>query len=369
VSARAALTALESAYERLVWVLDLPAPLDDAQGGSPALDWYLEAGPLRVQADAPDLGYWDRAPAYCSGGKDEDASLERSAFLCVAEALALRLDAAEAPDARRAFATALWWSSASPESRDVAAIDSLQSRPERALSARELDAASEGGGVFYDYLDRNVSTLRYGALPAALFAVSAGRTAPGSPQWDNEPDTFDVLRHTLDQQPDRMAALLNDVAVHRAFVGARDDGAHADWLGWSSAFGNVRYDWVIPMSSLPRRVAATRPLQPLGSVYLWLALDRDARDTTLGFQAEWEPPVTFVWTLVRVGADGSELSRLEVPYQQRARSAEQRLGELAGTAAVLVIGTNLGGVSLAHPFDPDVAPYEANSCTIYLAKL
>src|SRR5450432_3831232 len=39
-----ALQALEAAYDRVVQVLALPAPLpDDGHGGSDALDWYLDA--------------------------------------------------------------------------------------------------------------------------------------------------------------------------------------------------------------------------------------------------------------------------------------------------------------------------------------
>ena len=50
-----------------------------------------------------------------------------------------------------------------------------------------------------------------------------------------------------------------DFAVARAFVGARDDGQHLPGLSWSSGFGRVRFDWVVPFSSLPRRVAIKPP--------------------------------------------------------------------------------------------------------------
>jgi hypothetical protein len=33
------------------------------------------------------------------------------------------------------------------------------------------------------------------------------------------------------------------------------------------------------------------------------------------------------------------------------------------------VGTNLGGVDLAHPFDPDFEPFEPHGFTVYLAEL
>jgi hypothetical protein len=131
----------------------------------------------------------------------------------------------------------------------------------------------------------------------------------------------------------------------------------------------VRFDWVVRYSELPRRVLATRPIEPTGSVYLLLELDDVALGATLGFQAEWEAPVAFVWSLVQVDAQGREMSRLLVPFNERATSTEQRLQNFESAAYVLVIGTNMGGVDRDHPFDPDVFPYEPHLTTVYLARL
>ncbi len=153
------------------------------------------------------------------------------------------------------------------------------------------------------------------------------------------------------------------------FVGTRGDGTLVPSLGWSGDFGRVRFDWSLPLSSLPRRVASQHPIFPTGSIYVWLDLDQPVQGETLAFQAEWEAPVSFQWTLVRVDAAGHELSRIDAPYQQRGTKVEQQLVNLEGAAGVMVVGVNLGGVDLAHPFDPDIAPAEPHECTVYLTKL
>ncbi len=160
-----------------------------------------------------------------------------------------------------------------------------------------------------------------------------------------------------------------DFAAARAFLGDRDDGAHFLESGWLGSFGRVRFDWNIPFSDLPRRVAPVRPIAPNGSIYIWLDLDKVPENVELGFRGEWEPPVSFQWTLVAVDATGKELRRLNAPFVERGTRAEQSLVDLSGARGIIVVGTNLGGIDLRHPFDPDYAPFEPHGCTVYLAKL
>ena len=75
------------------------------------------------------------------------------------------------------------------------------------------------------------------------------------------------------------------------------------------------------------------------------------------------------WTAVRIKPDGTEESRVTLPFQERATSVEQRIVNLAGLSGLLLVGTNMGGVDLAHPFDPDVAPYEPSGGTLYVTRL
>jgi hypothetical protein len=370
-TARGALQALEQAFGRLVGAMRLPQPLPDHRaGGGPELDLYLRAGrhaKLVVEHDFPDASRFDRAPAFCVLHGADRSLLERDASLCVAEAIAWRLDASTTPHVRRAYATHLWLASNRPSTLDAQALDDLQSQPELAVVTRDRTARSEGAAIFFEHLDQALGASHPGVLATALLASAAEKTPPGAWQWDNEPDVMDVLRHTAGT-PRAMAELMGDFAISRAFIGDRSDG-RIPALDWAGAFGRVRFDWVIPFSSLPRRVMAARPLEPTGSIYIWLALDRVSSDATLGFQAVWEPPVAFRWTLVRVAPDGRELGRLHPAFQERGTQVEQTLVDLTGAAGILVVGTNLGGVELKHPFDPDVAPFEPHACTVYLAKL
>jgi len=367
-----ALQALELAYERIVLALSLPAPLaDDGHGGSDALDWYLsgESHELVSERDALGLGALDRAAAFCVSAASDDAlSLERSAALCVGEAIAKRLDPGEVPAIQRAYASELWWLTGSIGSLDVQMVDDSQAHPERALVARSA-ASSAAATLLFDFLESARSSQASGGLVTSLLSAAVSTTPAGAFEWNNEPDVFDVLRHSLDEDSGKTAALLADYAVSRAFLGDRDDGTHPPFLAWAGAFARPRYDWTIKFSSLPRRVRASQPIDPTGIELIWVDLDEVPIGVSLGFESEWEAPVSFKWRLLSVDDQGREMARVDVPFQERGRSSEGRVVNLTGVRAVLAIGINMGGVDLAHPFDPDQDPFEAQSCTAYFARM
>lgn len=367
-----ALAALELGYERVVLVLHTPAPLsDDAHGGSDALDWYLEAGAgeLESEPDAVRFGALDRAAAFCvSGASDDDLLAERDATLCLGEAIAKRLDPGETPGVQRAFATELWWLTGRVSTLDVQLVDDAQAHPELALAGRT--AQPQGAApLLLDFLEQARSSQGIAELSASLLGAAASGTRAGSLDWNNEPDVFDVLRHTLDEDSAKVATLFGDYAVARAFLGDRDDGSHPPFGEWAGAFGRARYDWTIKFSSLPRRVRAARPIEPTGIELIWVDLDEVPIGVSLGFESEWEAPVAFKWRLISLDESGREMARVDVPFQERGRSSEGRVVNLTGVRAVLAIGINLGGVDLAHPFDPDLDPFEAQSCTAYFARM
>ncbi len=367
-----ALGALESAYQRVVLALGLPAPLaDDGHGGSDALDWYLdpERTELVSERDAVGSGGFDRAAAFClSAASSDEFLLQRDATLCVGEAIAKRLAVGESPALQRAFATELWWISGRITSLDVQAVDDAQAHPERALAGR-ASASGAGAALLLDFMERARSSQPSAALSASLFAAAADNTAGGAFQWQDEPDAFDVLRHSLDEDSAKLASLFGQYAVSRAFLGDRNDGTHPPFGEWLGAFGRPHYDWVIKFSSLPRRVRAARPIEPTGIEMVWVDLDEVPLGVSLGFESEWEAPVAFRWTLISVDEQGQEMARVEVPFQERGRSSEGRVVNLTGVRAVLAIGVNMGGVDLAHPFDPDLDPFESQSCTTYFARM
>ena len=367
-----ALAALEGAYQRVVQALALPAPLpDDGHGGSDALDWYLDAerSELASERDAVGSGGFDRAAAFCvSAASSDEWLLQRDATLCVGEAIAKRLAVGESAALQRAFATELWWITGRITSLDVQAIDDAQAHPERALAGRS-SASSAGAALLLDFMERARSSQPSAALTASLFTAAADNTSGGAFQWQDEPDVFDVLRHSLDEDSAKLASLFGQYAVSRAFLGDRNDGTHPPFGEWMGAFARPHYDWVIKFSSLPRRVRAARPIEPTGIEMVWVDLDEVPLGVSLGFESEWEAPVAFRWTLISVDEQGQEMARVEVPFQERGRSSEGRVVNLTGVRAVLAIGVNMGGVDLAHPFDPDLDPFESQSCTLYFARM
>jgi hypothetical protein len=399
-----ALIQLEDAYRDLVDVLGLPAPvLATGGGGTGNLDLYLVEGrvggftqgsdePLRVQRDVALRGGgetdetdktdggtdgFDSAAAYCLAGSDATSAparrpnnYERAATLCVGEAIAWRLAPSETPFVRRAYATHLWHVVGAPDERDFEGIDELQANPQRAVVDSERNDAAEASSLFLEYLSYRVESISGYRLPTAVMSLSGSSTEAGAWRWNNEPDIFDVLRASF--QDVGTPKLLLDFAVARAFLGDRDDGTQMPPLRWSGSFGRVRFDWHLPWSSLPRHVATVRPIEPTGSVYFWLDLEDMAEDARanarLGFRATWEAPGSFAWSLVKIGSDGTIMGRIDLPHLERANEVETSLASLKGVAAVIVVGTNLGGLN-AHPFDPDAAPLEPRGATVYLAPL
>lgn len=358
------LAELERAWLGLTSDLRLPRPIG-------TLDLYLDESDseLFVAHDSAELGRFDRARAFCTLGREASSELRRSVTLCVGEAIAIALDPAETPHLRRAYAAYLWHLVGNPTNRDLSAIDDLQANPQLAIATRERTRWSEGAAILFAYLEAARSDSRPAVLATSLIASSVGKTDPRALLWDNSPDMFDVLRHTL-PTPRAYAETMIDFAVSRAFLGDRDDGAHFLPSAWPGSFGRVRFDWEIPLSSLPRRVAPLRPIEPNGAMYVWLDLDKKVPEgMDLGFQGEWEPPVSFQWTLVMVDSAGKELRRLNAPFIERGTKVELNVVDLSEARGIVIVGTNLGGVDLAHPFDPDYAPFEPHGCTVYLAKL
>lgn len=360
---------LEAAHARLVWVMGLPAPISDvARGGSAALDFYVSGSEeLTVSPDAKEPSrVGDHAPGFCVAGAMEAPSA-RAATFCVAEAIALRLDASETPFSRRALATSLWFATSPLGPDDIARIDDVQAHPERAIIARERSPLAEGAALFPAFLG-NAREAALGADTAlATFALSGWGGSDAGFRYVNEPDTLDVLRATFGPKPSDVAALFGDFSIARALLGR---GGEGPWLEPLSAgdFGRVRFEWSIPFSSLPRRLAPSRPVEPTGATFLWIDIDGDPRGATLAMRAQWEPPAAFRWELAVFDGHGRVLRRVDVPFLERESSVERTIADLSGARGVLIAGTNLGGLGPSYPFDPDFEPYEPHSYDVYLVR-
>lgn len=367
-----ALAAMELAYERVVIALGMPEPPPDGmRGGTDALDLYLlhEGPSIEVGLDVQSFGLFDSGSSFCRSAATATLELERAATQCLGEAVLRGLDAGATPHGARAFATHLWWVTGRPTALDVEALDNFQASPERAPYRRDLNALSEGAAAWFELIEATRGRGKPAGMAHAIMTLAGSTTPAQSPRWNNEPDALDVLRHTLNDDPFEMSKLMAQWSIQRAFVGSRDAGSGAKYLRWGGDFGRVRFDWRMKYSELPRRVAAKYPIEPTGSIYVLLELDDVALGATLGFQAEWEAPVPFAWSMVLLDKDGHELRRLDVPFKEAARSTEQRLSNFEAASYVMVVGTNMGGIDRDHPFDPDIAPYEPQSCTVYLVRL
>jgi len=369
-----ALSVLERAYERIILSLRLPAPLGDHDaGGSDALDWYLDAGAVELVAVQEPLlpGRMDSAAIFCRGGAPSGALLERQAALCVGEALASSLDAGESPAARHGLALELWWITGQKTSLDVQEVDDAQRHPEQPLAEDSMRAPGATGrfALLLEMLETTRSAASPGVLSASMVSAAASRTPAQAATFDDEPDVFDVLRHSLDEELPRYADLLVDFALRRALAGDRDDGTRLPGLAFAGAFARPRYDWVIPFSTLPRRVLSGVPIAPSGAELIWVELDDAPLGAIIGFRAEWEAPVAFQWRLWLVDRAGREVRRIDVPFQERGTAADARVLRLDGAKAIVIAGVNLGGVDLAYPFDPDIQPFEPSACTVYLVSM
>lgn len=362
-----ALAALEQAYRRLVYAAGLPQPLTQHQ----ALLWQLEAQqtPFSTLLTPARGSAFEQASLVCRSGVT--TSMTRNAWLCVGEAIAARLDAAESPRSRRAYAVSLAWQYASPTEYD-ASVDRLaltrgNQQPESSLVGREEVAAAPTTALFLSYLEQSLGNRDASSLVTGLFALSAQPSTPESLRYNNEPDWLDVLRASLGDSRNEYAQHLNAFAAARAQLPfGRGPLANAPWLGDMATLSSA---WVLKASSLPRRVAARRPIEPLGLVAVRIDLDVPTKDLVLALRVEWETPVPFSWTVVKLDANNEEQGRLDLTFEPRVTAAEKHITALDNTKSLLVLGTNLGDLDATHLLEPDHSPFEPHGCTVYVVKL
>lgn len=375
--------ALQRAYDDLVLTRQLPAPLaDGVLGGGPEVDAYLvDAGEfapssgsghregdvaLRVLTDPPRLRT-DQSSGACLVARD--LATDSTAARCLGHLMALRLDAAETPALREGYAEYLSWLNAGADAQGLAIIDDAQANPQLNVTARERDSLTRAAALWWSYLDSSLAAGAAGVLPTAVLSLSRATTSDAHPEWHNEPDAFDVLRGAFSNDMQRVADYLAGYAAGRLFLGNRNDGVHLPGLGWLGPLGRVRFDWVIDYSSLPRHLASTRALEPMGMSYVWLNLDSVPLGARLAFRIEWEEPVRFKWLVVSLDREGREMNRWDLPYLEKGQTIEKVLVNFEAAAALVFVGINLGGVSPSHPFDPDHEPWEPHAYTLYVTEL
>ena len=345
--------------------MGLPVPRV-SDSGRP-ITWRLTGTgePLTVELEPNLVAGFDTASVVCRSGTEQD--LTRTAHLCVGEAIAARLDPGETPAIRRAYALDLWWIVGQLTDADATGLARVQSNPQATLLGRDNLERAPATALLFEYLERQFGNLSLAAFPTGTLALSAQRTPADSWRYVNQPDAADVLRATFDDELPVWAHYLLDFAVAREFA---FEGPRA--LVPLSILGDTvkpRIDWTLKASTLPRRVAPAFPLEPWGAVYVKIDLDVPTEKLELGIKTEWEAPVSMLWQIVKLDASGKETGHIDVAFEQRGTEIERRVVTLEGTQSLLIVGTNLGGVDLAHPFDPDHEPFEPHGCTIYIGRL
>jgi len=214
---------------------------------------------------------------------------------------------------------------------------------------------------FFKYLSQR-SAAPPGHAGYLALTLGGSTTAAGASRYEAEPDVMDVLSATVGDESGALARFLDDYARY-SFV----DITQA-WGGTPDAARGLE-EWVVDGATLPRNLALPRPIEPSGSAFVKLKLTLAQRKQTIAVQARCEAPVSYVWSVMRWGNQGEQLTTLPIGYLERGTDYEARVEAMEGVAELVVVGTNLGGVDMAHPFDPDHGPHESHACQVYLSVL
>ena len=332
--------------------LRLPGPLPDTpRGGDGRLDVYLTGTePAIAQRDAGSTGTgFDRASAFVVAPARgivgcRDAQQLASA---VAAAALLGRDAALDPSSLGMLAEHTSTLLEPCALREMEAIDLAQRSPERTFVG-PLGDAGPASFLFPRLLEEKYGTGEPGKLTFALASIAAQR----SPDLVDEPDIFDSLRITQKANQSSLADNVLELMVARAFLGDRSDETQLPDVAKYGAFGRVRFEWAVPHATLPRRLAQTRAVEPLGAAYIWLDLQGASPDAELTFLAEWEEPVAFRWALVKVDENGSPIATIEAVPILGQTKIEKTVRDLSGARGVVIVGVNEGEARRDEPFDP-----------------
>ncbi len=332
--------------------LPLPNP-DTPRGGDGRLDIYLSGtGRATAHGDPGSAGTgFDSATAFVVGPARSPVGCADAQAIAdaVSRTSLLGLDAALEPSALgmlAGHAATILEPCTVAEQADVAIA---QSTPERTFLG-EYGEAAPASFLFPKFLEDKYGTGEPGKLTFALAAIAAQRSGAG-PLVD-EPDAFDALRLTQQRNGTSIADTLLELAVARAFVGSRSDETQMIDVAKYGDFGRVRFEWAVKHESLPRRLAQTRPVEPLGAAYLWLDLEKAKENAEVTFIFEWEEPVAFRWAIVKVDAQGSPVATFDVVPVLGQTKIEKTVRNLSGARGLVIVGLNEGEGRRDEPFDP-----------------
>lgn len=369
------LNEAEKALFALSLQTELPPLLPDfSNGTTPALDLYLHetAGPwYQIGADPPESIPYDRASVFglISPKLTPGCTLQTAVHRTVATALLAATDIGETPGFFAGSAAYLAGETTGCRLHELAGIDDAQTHPERSLfSTTSWDSpdASPLLPWFFDAAYSNTDAPA-GLLLSTLWRGAQQKTPADATTFFNDRDAFTTLTAIAKGRNRTLPDLLLDLAVGRAFLGDRNDGQHVVDSTWSGQFGRVRFDASFAFNTLPRRIAFS-PLEPTGSTYTWVDLTGAPPKAGVIVRAEWERPLSLRWAVVRIGHDGNELSRIEIPVERGVYSVERSIVELESTAGLLVVGVSVGDPNGRYMFNPDTPKQPLTGGTVTVFK-
>ena len=362
VAAATILAALEhgqTAYDALM-LQGLPAPPHDGPlGGGPRFDIYLDGSSDHACAwdDLAHLdGRLDQTSAFGLVGTRQlgpQCALASHVARTVSQAFLLGIDPAMHVGTLAMLSSYQASLIAPCGALETAAIDDFQRQPQLSLQAASRLRFS-GNMLFPAFLDSNRGDRASGHAMNALLSLATQTTQRNAERWLNEPDLYDALRRLLKPLKQDLSDVLIDFAIARAFVGDRSDGAHIEDTARHGAMGRVRFEWAVKLASLPRRLAPLAPLAPTGASYLWLDLSGATAKDQLTVVAEWEESFVFKWALVKVDAEGRELTRYIGGGVWGSTKLRMSFSKLDDAAGVIIVATHAGNDDRARPYDPDV---------------
>ena len=106
-----------------------------------------------------------------------------------------------------------------------------------------------------------------------------------------------------------------------------------------------------------------------GIELIWIDLDEVLLGTVAGLRGRGRGTGRFKWRLLSLDDQaGVEMARVDVPFHERRAFVGRARRQFAQRGcAVLAIGIN-GRRDLAHLSDPDLDPFEPQSCTAYFGE-
>ena len=340
--------AFDDAFDLAVETLRIARPLlDGPRGGDPRLDVYVvdSGGDIAIGRDPLDRTLdRDAAPAFIAIDptivREGGCVLSATAARAIVRASAAGVDIAETPLVVDGLARRI--GELACPTRD-ATFGELQNKPYRALTATPSGTALLARTIDLQYGQG------YGAIVPAVLSMAVnhrGVIVPtegdelGPVHFHNDVTIFDVLSTTLTDAASSFDAVLLDVATVRAL--------HPIAPAW---------EFVVPVSTLPRRFAIRRGIEPMGMTFLKIDLDVAPKNDAIELDLSWDMGARFVWHVLKLDAAGKKIGEVPVPPLETTRKISVDVRRLAGVASIVLEGVNTGDP--LRPFHPDEPPSHA----------